>query len=143
MLQKQDVLKSKLIHLWNTFKISKRDKFYFFPNNLDNVSVYSKNGFWKLSWCKVSNFILKYRKQVFPGEISISRSRKSVNDRSVCSVFANSWDDGFLWNILSLLKKNFLVSLEEFVCAFNFLNIANGLNRTLIYRQSLKASFDT
>ena len=143
MLQKQDILKSKLIHLWNTFTISKRDKFYFFPNNLDNVSVYSKNGFWKLSWCKVSNFILKYRKQVFPGEISISRSRKSVNDRSVCSVFANSWDDGFLWNILSLLKKNFLVSLEEFVCAFNFLNIANGLNRTLIYRQSLKASFDT
>ena len=143
MLQKQDILKSKLIHLWNTFKISKRDKFYFFPNNLDNVSVYSKNGFWKLSWCKVSNFILKYRKQVFPGEISISRSRKSVNDRSVCSVFGNSWDDGFLWNILSLLKKNFLVSLEEFVCAFNFLNIANGLNRTLIYRQSLKASFDT
>ena len=45
MLQKQDILKSKLIHLWNTFKISKRDKFYFFPNNLDNVSVYSKNGF--------------------------------------------------------------------------------------------------
>ena len=143
MLQKQDVLKSKLIHLWNTFKISKRDKFYFFPNNLDNVSVYSKNDFWKLSWCKVSNFTLKYRKQVFPGEISISRSRKWVNDRSMCSVFANSWDDGFLWHILSLLKKNFLVGLEEFVCTFNFLNIANGLNRTLSYRQSLKASFDT